>query len=68
MEAPRIKKEDLKKKMDNRENLILLDVRNMTDYGNSNVKLPGAIRIPLAELEARLKELDKSKEAVAYCT
>ncbi|MBI5491320.1 MAG: hypothetical protein HY893_00145 [Deltaproteobacteria bacterium] len=68
MEAPRISREDLKKKIDNREDLILLDVRNPTDYGNSNVKIPGAIRIPLAELAARLNELDKSKEVVAYCT
>ncbi len=68
MEAPRISKDDLKRKMDSKEDLILLDVRNPTDYGNSNVKIPSSIRIPLAELEVRIKELDKSKEAVAYCT
>ncbi|MDO8427506.1 MAG: rhodanese-like domain-containing protein [Deltaproteobacteria bacterium] len=68
MEAPRISKDDLKRKMDSKEDFILLDVRNPTDYGNSNVKIPGSIRIPLAELEVRIKELDKSKEAVAYCT
>ena len=29
--------------------------------------LPGALNIPLAELERRLKELPKSREVIAYC-
>ena len=29
--------------------------------------LPGAVNIPLAELEARLAELDPAQEIVAYC-
>lgn len=68
MEAPRIKKEELKKKMDSKEEFTLLDVRNPTDYANSNIKIQGSVRIPLNELEIRLKELDKNKEVVAYCT
>ncbi len=65
---PRISKEDLKKKIDLKGDFILLDVRNPVDYGNSNVKLPGSIRIPLDELEGRLNELDRKKDVVAYCT
>ena len=29
--------------------------------------LPGAVNIPLRELEARLAELDPAQEVVAYC-
>lgn len=65
---PRITKEELKKKMDAKEDFILLDVRNPMDYGSSNVKIPGSRRIPLDELEQRFNELDRAKEVVAYCT
>jgi sulfur-carrier protein adenylyltransferase/sulfurtransferase len=64
----RITKEDLKKKIDLKDDFILLDVRNPFDYANSNVKLPGSIRIPLDELEGRLNELDRKRNVVAYCT
>lgn len=64
----RIAKEELKKKIDLKEDFILLDVRNPIDYANSNVKLPGSIRIALDELEGRLNELDRKKDIVAYCT
>jgi len=48
--------------------LQVLDVRNPTDYAASSDRIPGAVRIPGEELEARLGELDPAKEVVAYCT
>ncbi len=66
--APRITKEELEKKLDLKEDFVLLDVRNPVDYGNSNVKLPGSVRIPLNELDNRLNELDRKKDVIAYCT
>ncbi|MBI4949540.1 MAG: hypothetical protein HY955_05280 [Deltaproteobacteria bacterium] len=68
MDAPRITREELKRKIEAGEPLTILDVRNTTDYAASSKRLPKAIRIPLKELELRLGELDKAKEAVAYCT
>ncbi|MBI5643182.1 MAG: rhodanese-like domain-containing protein [Deltaproteobacteria bacterium] len=67
MEAPRIRKEEFKKKLDKNE-VIVLDVRNSFDYNASDKKIPGAVRIPLQDLELRIKELDPAKEIVAYCT
>lgn len=43
-----------------------LDVRDAESYANSHV--PGAISIPLAELEARLKEIDPNAWILTYCT
>ncbi|MBI5453599.1 MAG: hypothetical protein HY956_03125 [Deltaproteobacteria bacterium] len=68
MDAPRITKEEFKRKIDAREYLTILDVRNPFDYAASDKKIPGAVRIPLKELESRVGELDKAKEVVAYCT
>ena len=43
-----------------------LDVRDAESYGNGHV--PGAISIPLTELETRLKELDPNAWILTYCT
>ena len=49
-----------------REGLVtVLDVRPVEEYAAGH--LPGAINIPLPELEARLDRLDLHKEVVAYC-
>lgn len=45
--------------------VTVLDVRPPEEYAVSH--LPGAINIPLAELEDRLGDLDPLTEIVAYC-
>jgi ArsR family transcriptional regulator len=44
---------------------IALDVRPQDEFALGHV--PGAINIPLGELERRLAELDPDQEIVAYC-
>jgi rhodanese-related sulfurtransferase/DNA-binding transcriptional ArsR family regulator len=45
--------------------VTVLDVRPPQEYAAGHV--PGAVNIPLAELEGHLKELDPAQEVVAYC-
>ena len=45
--------------------VTVLDVRPPEEFATSH--LPGAINIPVRELEKRLKELPKGKEVIAYC-
>ncbi|HEV8096362.1 MAG TPA: metalloregulator ArsR/SmtB family transcription factor, partial [Burkholderiales bacterium] len=45
--------------------VVILDVRPPEEFSASH--LPGAINIPIHELEKRLKELPKRKEIIAYC-
>lgn len=45
--------------------VTVLDVRPEDEYALGH--LPGAINIPLAELEAHLAEFDPEQEIVAYC-
>ncbi|MGH8635638.1 MAG: ArsR/SmtB family transcription factor [Burkholderiales bacterium] len=45
--------------------VTVLDVRPPEEFAASH--LPGAINIPVRELEKRLRELPKGKEVVAYC-
>jgi rhodanese-related sulfurtransferase len=45
--------------------VTVLDVRPPEEFAAGHV--PGAINIPLHELEKRLKDLPKRKEVIAYC-
>jgi ArsR family transcriptional regulator len=45
--------------------VVLLDVRPEDEYGLGH--LPGALNIPLRQLEQRLAELPRKQEIVAYC-
>ena len=45
--------------------VTVLDVRPSEEFAAGH--LPGAVNIPVRELEKRLKELPKGKEIVAYC-
>jgi len=47
------------------EGIILLDIRTEGKYKARHI--PDAINIPLAELESRIGELDKSKNIIVYC-
>ena len=45
--------------------VVLLDVRPANEYDAAH--LPGALSIPLEELEARLAEIPEDQEVIAYC-
>jgi len=45
--------------------VTVLDVRPSEEYRAGHI--PGALSIPVGELKARLKELPKEREIVAYC-
>ena len=45
--------------------VTVLDVRPPEEYRAGHI--PGALSIPVGELKARLKELPKDREVVAYC-
>jgi len=45
--------------------VIVLDVRPPDEYSAGHI--PGAVSLPIAELEQRLRELPRDREIVAYC-
>ncbi|MBE0480981.1 MAG: hypothetical protein IBX68_08370 [Dehalococcoidia bacterium] len=57
---------DMKKIMDGKtKGYILLDVRQPEEYVAGHI--PGAVSIPLGELEHRYRELEKGKRVIALC-
>src|SRR3984957_10660292 len=56
--------EELKKKLDNKEDIFVLDVREPHEYQICNLN---GYLIPLGDLPKRVSELDSSREIVAHC-
>ena len=63
-DVDRISLEELNERMDNGE-ILLLDVRPRSEYESSHI--PGAISIPVEELEEQYSTLPTDQEIVAYC-
>ena len=55
----------LNKKISNKENFILLDVRTDSEYFLSNIE--GAIHIPMNDIPNKLNTIDKNKEIIVQC-
>ena len=62
--VPAISVEDLKKKLDAKADIFVLDVREPHEYQICN--LQGHL-IPLGDLPKRVHELDSSREIIAHC-
>jgi hypothetical protein len=69
MEPSRITAEQAKYKIDHRDDDILfIDTRNEKAWAESDQKLPGAIRIPVDEIELHTHKLPRDRCIVTYCT
>lgn len=60
-----IGRDELLERLRSREPPLLLDVRPVEEYEAAH--LPGAISLPLPELEHRLQQLPRDRLVVAYC-
>ncbi|WP_224982088.1 FAD-dependent oxidoreductase [Geomonas agri] len=56
---------EVKRKLDEGDDFILLDVRSPAEHGE--IGIAGAKLIPLGALRERLEELPRDKEIVAFC-
>jgi rhodanese-related sulfurtransferase len=65
---PKITVDALRKRLDAGEPFLFLDTRNPQAWGESDVKVHGAIRVPVDHFEDYLPELPKDRPIVTYCT
>jgi len=63
--AERIAVNDLKKKLESGEKFLLIDVREDWEL-KADGAIAGAIHIPVAELDARMKDIPKDVQVVFY--
>ena len=66
MPAERIPIPELKKKLDTKKKVVVVDVRETREINESGA-IPGAIHIPMKQIEKRMDELPKDAEIVFYC-
>jgi NADPH-dependent 2,4-dienoyl-CoA reductase/sulfur reductase-like enzyme/rhodanese-related sulfurtransferase/two-component sensor histidine kinase len=56
---------DVHRKMQNREDFVLLDVSTPQEY--EEARLPGSVLIPSGALRSRLSEIPKDRDIVTFC-
>lgn len=62
---PEITATELKQRMDNGDDIQLVDVREPNEVAVA--KLPNSIHIPLAQVINRMSEIDPNRETVVHC-
>ena len=67
---PMISVNQLKEKMDKKQDILLLDVRSEADYHSELGHIEGSVLVPLEELNERMQELEKYREktVLTICT
>lgn len=66
--ATRVTAAEVAERMRRGEELVFVDNRNPQAWEESDVKLPGAIRIPADEVERHAGELPRDRTIITYCT
>jgi len=59
---------EAKQMLDRGERVAFVDARNPVAWGESKHKLPGAIRIPVDEVDQHIGELPENGTVITYCT
>ncbi len=63
-EVKELNVQDLKVKIDNKEEFLLIDVRNKDEYEYCNLN---AVLIPMSEIPERYSEIPKDKTVILHC-
>jgi len=68
LERSRISAQDLKDRLGQGENLVVVDLRSDLAYQQEGFRIPGAIHISPGEFDLRKFEIPKDRPVVMYCT
>jgi rhodanese-related sulfurtransferase len=68
MEATRVTVDEIRERMDRGEAFTFLDTRNPQAWAEADTKLPGAIRLPVDEVEQHLDQIPRDRTVITYCT
>ncbi len=68
VKVTRITADEVKARMDRGEKFTFIDARNPEAWAESDVKLPGALRIPADDVEKFVGDLPDDRTIITYCT
>ncbi len=64
----RITPQELRRKLDAGEDVVIVDLRHSLDFEADPSTIPGAVRLPPEEVERRHQEIPRDRDIVLYCT
>jgi membrane protein DedA with SNARE-associated domain len=68
LRVARISPKELMKKLAAGEDVVIVDLRHELDWGNEEVRLPGALHMVPEEIVSRHQEIPRERDIVLYCT
>ena len=68
MEVTRITTDELRERLDRGEEFTFIDTRNPTAWGESDKKLPHALRVPADQVAVHVNEIPRDRTVITYCT
>jgi rhodanese-related sulfurtransferase len=68
MQATRITVDEIQERLNRGETFAFVDTRNPQAWGESDRKLPDALRVPADEIEKHLAEIPHDRVVITYCT
>ena len=68
MEVTRVTVDEIGERLNRGEQFAFLDTRNPQAWGESDQKLPGAIRMPADEVDQHVNEIPHDRTVITYCT
>jgi rhodanese-related sulfurtransferase len=64
MEATNISPHEVKVRMDRGEPLVFIDARNAEAWRESQIKLPGAVRVPADDVDRHVREIPRGRSVI----
>jgi rhodanese-related sulfurtransferase len=68
MEPDRISIDELKRRMGRNEQIVFIDARSPQAYEESDLQIPGSVRVAPDDAETRVDEIPRHGLIVPYCT
>ena len=67
-EGIRIEPGEVKRRMDAGESVVFVDSRNPHEWGATDQKIRGAVRVGVGEVEEKIHKIPEGAIIVTYCT
>jgi membrane protein DedA with SNARE-associated domain/rhodanese-related sulfurtransferase len=68
LDMARINVDELRERMQDDRLPVIVDVRSPTSVGLERRRIPGALQVPVQEVERQARSLPRDREIVLYCT
>jgi rhodanese-related sulfurtransferase len=68
IEVSRVTAEEVKARVDRGEPVLFVDSRSASSWSESDVTIPGSVRVPPDDAAAHIKDVPHGRSIVTFCT